>query len=100
MSKVSEFFTHNTSLEQLDWKEILTRQHCTYLGKKCLKNRKSQAEVAIGTCVVKYGKEETEVIICPHRLLENRKIFLDCIHLLTLSRRVRARSNRSPTPDG
>lgn len=84
MSKISEFFTHSTSSERLDWRTILTKQDCAYLGKKCIKNRKSQAHIAIGTCTVKYGKEETEVIICPHRLLENRKIFLDCIHLLSL----------------
>jgi hypothetical protein len=84
MSKVSEFFTYSTLSERQDWETILTQQHCAYLNKKCIKNRKSQAEIAIGTCTVRYGKEETEVIICPHRLLENRKIFLDCIHLLTL----------------
>ncbi|MDP3002596.1 MAG: NotI family restriction endonuclease [Bacteroidales bacterium] len=25
-----------------------------------------------------------EVIICPHRLIEKKKIFVDCLHLLTL----------------
>jgi hypothetical protein len=33
---------------------------------------------------VQYGKENQEVIICPHRLIEKRRIFLDCIHLLSL----------------
>ena len=84
MSKILEFFTHSTSSDNFDWKAILAKQDCAYLGRKCIKNRKSQADIAIGTCTVKFGKEETEVIICPHRLLENRKIFLDCIHLLSL----------------
>ncbi|MBI3260204.1 MAG: hypothetical protein HYZ54_12140 [Ignavibacteriae bacterium] len=84
MSKISEFFTISTLSKQQDWKTILEKQNCIYLNKKCIKNRKSQAEISIGTCTVKYGKSETEVIICPHRLLENHKIFLDCIHLLTL----------------
>jgi len=38
----------------------------------------------IGTCTVNYGKENRPIIICPHRLLERRQIFTDCIHLLTL----------------
>jgi Restriction endonuclease NotI len=84
MSKITEFFTHSTLLEDKDWANILLQQNCTYIGKKCIKNRKSQADVAIGTCTVKHGKENMDVIICPHRLLENRKIFLDCLHLLTL----------------
>jgi Restriction endonuclease NotI len=84
MSKISEFFTYSTLSKHQDWETILMTQHCAYLNRKCIKNRKSQAEIAIGTCTVGYGKDETEVIICPHRLLENRKIFLDCIHLLTL----------------
>lgn len=84
MSKISEFFTFSTSTDRPDWETILIEQNCTYLGRKCIKNRKSQADIAIGTCTVNYGKDKTDVIICPHRLLENRKIFLDCIHLLTL----------------
>jgi hypothetical protein len=84
MSKITEFFTYSTLSEDKDWAAILTEQKCTYIGRKCMKNRKSQADVAIGTCTVKYGKGNLDVIICPHRLLENRKIFLDCIHLLTL----------------
>jgi Restriction endonuclease NotI len=83
MSKISEFFTFSTT-ENQDWETILAKQPCAYLGKKCIKNRKSQAEIAIGTCTVQYGKDNRPVIICPHRLLENRQIFLDSIHLLTL----------------
>jgi hypothetical protein len=82
MNKLSEFFTYSTQSEKIDWQTVISNQQCTYLGKKCIKNRKSQSEIAIGTCTVKYGNDD--VIICPHRLLENHKIFLDCIHLLTL----------------
>ena len=47
--------------------------------------RKSQPEVSIGTCSVNYRTRDLQgVIICPHRLLERRQIFMDCIHLLTL----------------
>jgi hypothetical protein len=45
--------------------------------------RKSQASVSIGTCTVQYGADEKDVIICPHRLLERKQIFADCLHLLT-----------------
>jgi len=52
------------------------------LIKSALKSEK--AHISIGTCSVQYGKENFEVIICPHRLIEKRKIFIDCLHLLTL----------------
>lgn len=82
--KITELFTLATQDEKPDWQKILKSQQCPLLGKKCVKTRKSQPEISIGTCTVKYGKHNRDVIICPHRLLENRKIFLDCIHLLTL----------------
>ncbi len=82
MNKISEFFTFNTQSENINWQAVVNNQQCAYLGKKCTKNRKSQSDIAIGTCTVKYGNDD--VIICPNRLLENHKIFLDCIHLLTL----------------
>ncbi len=84
ISKIAELFTLNTQSDNLDWPTIVRNQFCVYLGRKCTKIRKSEPEIAIGTCCVKYGISNNDVIICPHRLLENRKIFLDCIHLLTL----------------
>lgn len=38
--------------------------------------------MSIGTCIVQYGAERKDVVICPHRLLERKQIFIDCIHLL------------------
>lgn len=32
---------------------------------------------------MQYGKEQRDVIICPHRLSERKQIFTDCLHLLT-----------------
>ncbi|QQS66580.1 MAG: hypothetical protein IPP08_12640 [Chlorobiota bacterium] len=81
-TKLSELFTISTNAEGQNWNNIVTNQQCAFLNRKCIKSRKSQPEISIGTCTVKYGKND--VIICPHRLLENRKIFIDCIHLLTL----------------
>lgn len=61
--------------------KLLATQECPYLGRKCLKTRKSEPEISIGTCSLEYGDEA--VIICPYRLLERRQVFTDCIHLLT-----------------
>jgi len=82
---VTELFTVNTEQTyNVNWGEVVTKQQCTYLERKCLKIRKSQPEVSIGSCSVSYGKDNSPIIICPHRLLERNKIFTDCLHLLTL----------------
>ena len=83
-NKVSEFYNYSTSNTRTDWEKVLARQYCGYLDKKCVKIRKSDPSVSIGTCSVKYGRNETDVIICPHRLLEKRRLFMDSLHLLTL----------------
>ena len=83
MSKVTELFTESTKDTSINWVEKLRTQQCKYIGKKCIKNRKSEPDIAIGTCTLKYGKNDTNVIICPFRLLERKQIFMDCIHLLT-----------------
>lgn len=84
LSNVTELFGVPTQAKGVKWSELVSNQSCPYLGRKCLKNRKSEPDVAIGTCTLKYGKENKQVIICPHRLLERRQIFMDCIHLLSL----------------
>lgn len=84
MSKVVELFGVKTTNEELDWSSNIANQHCPYLDRKCLKNRKSEPEISIGTCTMEYGVGKNKIIICPFRLLERRQIFLDCIHLLTL----------------
>ncbi len=82
-SKLSEFFSYSTNLKK-DWKEIVVNQQCKYLSRKCVKSRKSLPQISLGTCTVRYGKGENDIIICPHRLLHGKKIFMDCIHLLAL----------------
>jgi len=81
-SRVSELFCYSTENPNVDWPAIVNAQQCVFLKRKCTKTRKSEPQISIGTCTVKYGPGD--VIICPVRLLEDRKIFLDCIHLLTL----------------
>jgi len=83
MSKVTELFGLSTSSKE-DWQTIVRKTWCPFLDRVCLKGRKSNPEVLIGTCTVLHGKERRPIVICPHRLLERRQIFTDCIHLLTL----------------
>ena len=60
----------------------MINQNCPYTGNVCTKMRKSDPDVKIGTCSVKY--QNNDVIICPFRLLEHNQIFIDCLHLLTM----------------
>lgn len=83
-TRIAEFFNFSTKNDSINWNDVLSAQYCGYLNKKCIKVRKSEPSISIGTCTVQYGKDNQEVIICPHRLIEKRRIFLDCIHLLTL----------------
>ena len=83
MSRVRELFTFSVERDNVKWKGLIKSQQCRYSGKRCFKVRKSQATVSIGTCTVCYGTENKDVIICPHRLLERKQIFADCLHLLT-----------------
>jgi hypothetical protein len=84
MYKVVELFGNNTNTKNIDWKNIVSKQWCPYSNKPCYKIRKSQPDIAIGTCSVRYGINNQSIIICPNRLLQNRKVFIDCIHLLHL----------------
>ena len=81
--KIIELFAESALQKNVKWNNILAKQQCPFIGKKCVKIRKSDPSVSIGTCTVAYGKNNDNVIICPHRLIENNQIFLDCIHLLT-----------------
>ncbi len=84
-SRILELFTLPTSRQDVDWSNVVEEHYCQYLEKQCVKCRKSQPEIAIGTCSVRHGAQSAkEVIICPHRFLERRQVFMDCIHLLKL----------------
>ena len=82
-TKVAELYGLPTAQPQ-NWKAVTTAQQCPFLNRKCLKNRKSEPEIIIGTCTMMYGREPQPVMICPFRLLERNQIFTDCIHLLKL----------------
>lgn len=82
MSKISEFFGLYCKNLSLDFKQAIETQMCPYTQRICTKMRKSDPEIKIGTCSVRYQNQD--VIICPSRLLEHNQIFIDCLHLLTL----------------
>lgn len=82
MSKISELFGLCCQNSDLDFKTALETQECPFTGRICTKMRKSNPDVKIGTCSVKYQNQD--VIICPFRLLEHNQIFIDCLHLLTM----------------
>ena len=84
MSNIIELFGLSTSTRgSPNWDTIINEQECPYLGRRCIKIRKSQPEISIGTCSVLYGKAKRPIVICPFRLLEKKQIFIDCLHLLS-----------------
>ena len=82
MSKISEFFGLCCSDASSDFKAAMDAQLCPYTQRNCIKMRKSNPDIKIGTCSVIYQNQN--VIICPFRLLEQNQIFIDCLHLLTM----------------
>ncbi|HEV2969591.1 MAG TPA: NotI family restriction endonuclease [Pirellulales bacterium] len=81
-NKVLELFGNSTRRNH-NWSQIVQQQRCPFSATKCFKVRKSDPDVSIGTCSVRYGKGDQDIIICPNRLLERRQVFTDCLHLLT-----------------
>ena len=84
MSEVLELFGEATSKSRVPWRSLVREQKCPYLDRTCIKIRKSQPDISIGTCSVRHGRAKRPMIICPVRLLERKKIFVDCFHLLSL----------------
>lgn len=78
---VTELYGIPTS-ESTEWPAIVAAEHCPFLNRRCVKTRKSTPELTIGTCSVRRDSDGLPIIICPHRLLERRQIFVDAIHLL------------------
>jgi len=84
-NKILELFGNPTkTVKRINWQKVIQKQWCPFTNTKCFKVRKSQPEISIGTCAVRYGKDLKDVIICPNRLLERKQVFTDCVHLLTL----------------
>jgi len=66
------------------WEGLVAKQRCPFTRTKCFKVRKSQPDLSIGTCVVRYGKAGRAVVICPNRFLERGQVVSDCLHLLSV----------------
>jgi hypothetical protein len=81
---VAELFGFPTTSDDGSWGDITNYQNCPFLNKVCIKVRKSQPDISIGTCTVNYGQTPRSIVICPFRMLERRQIFTDSLHLLTL----------------
>ncbi|MBK8949701.1 MAG: hypothetical protein IPM68_12840 [Flavobacteriales bacterium] len=79
--KIFEIYGVPTKASKDELYAAIKREHCPFLNRRCLKNRKSSPEKTIGTCTVSH--DSAPIIICPHRLIQNNQIFIDCIHLLT-----------------
>ena len=83
MSVIIELFGRSVESDSVDdWPRFIAEQHCYFVDRPCYKTRKSQPEIAIGTCTIGAGKDATPLIICPNRFLERNQVFLDCFHLL------------------
>lgn len=84
-NKILELFGNpSKKIQGINWQRVLQKQWCPFANTRCFKVRKSQPEISIGTCTVRYGRDNKNVIICPNRLLERKQVFTDCVHLLTL----------------
>jgi hypothetical protein len=84
-NKILELFGNPSKKSQgISWQRVVQKQWCPFANTRCFKVRKSQPEISIGTCTVRYGRDNKDVIICPNRLLERKQVFTDCVHLLTL----------------
>lgn len=85
MSDVLELFGEAALHERgPQWDTVLGRQWRPFLDRKCIKVRKSEPEISIGTCSVLYGRAKRPIVICPYRLLERGQIFTDCLHPLSM----------------
>jgi hypothetical protein len=84
-NKILELFGNpSKKIQGINWQRVIQKQLCPFANTRCFKVRKSQPEISIGTCTVRYGRDNKDVIICPNRLLERKQVFTDCVHLLTL----------------
>lgn len=84
-ASIAELYTTATHHLDVNWGDLTRAEYCPYLSRKCVKTRKSEPNVSIGTCSIVHGaKLPAEIIICPHRFLERGQVFLDSLHLLTM----------------
>lgn len=71
MSKLSEFYGLNCQDDSIDFLKAHKLQICPFTKRLCTKTRKSDSQIKIGACTIKY--QNNNVIICPFRLLESQQ---------------------------
>lgn len=81
-NRIAELFGASTLDDSVDWKRILDSQECPFTSTTCYKIRKSDPQISIGTCIVRFKRERIPLIICPKRFLADGQVFADCQHLL------------------
>ena len=81
MYAVNELFGHYTHGEVFpDLSVSLDTQECPFnRSGVCTKMRKSDPKTKIGTCSLVFKSCNQPLLICPDRLTEGKKIFLDCL---------------------
>ena len=85
MTNLLEIFGVPTDQDDVDWQSVASNMHCPFLGRTCVKIRKTTPPIVMGTCSVKYDKgDDAGLLICPHRFQERKQVFMDCLHLLTM----------------
>ena len=67
----------------MSWATVVQGRKCPFVDRPCIKTRKSDPGVAIGTCSVLHGKDDHLIVICPLRFLQKDRVFVDCLHLLS-----------------
>ena len=82
MTKIGEMFGTRSDASAVNWIRTIEEQWCPHLTSKCIKIRKSQPDLAIGTCTVRQGRQAQEMVICPHRFMAGTQVLADCLHLL------------------
>lgn len=81
MYAVNEMFGYYTNGPVFpDLSIVLSTQVCPFNRSGiCTKMRKSDPDTKIGTCSLVFNTCEQPLLICPDRLTEGKKIFLDCL---------------------
>ena len=87
MYKVNEMFGLYTNGPKFpDLRKALNKQTCPHRnGAPCYKTRKSDPDTAIGTCSLCFNNVDQPVLICPEPLTRGKKVFRDCLHLISNS---------------
>lgn len=87
MNSVNELFGLYTNGEKFpDLHQALRAQTCPYRqGAACYKTRKSDPNMAIGTCSLCFAKISQPILICPEPLTQNGSVFNDCLQFIANS---------------